>query len=169
LEKRTPSEIKIMDSSNNYLKGDVINMRKFLVGTLAFFMSISVLWAAKMAWSATETGAVLDKPKIEITPAAWDFGKISEGEVKTHEFVVKNVGDKELIISNTFSSCGCTKASISSTKILPQESAKLKVSFDSKGFTSGKTERIIYVNSNDTDEPVKKVIISAEVSQEAKQ
>lgn len=143
-------------------------MKKFLAAVLIVFVGISALWATKMAWSATEEELVLDKPKIEITPVAWDFGKISEGEIKSCEFEVKNAGDKELIISNTFSSCGCTKVSISSTRILPQESAKLKVSFDSKGFASGKTERIIYVNSNDPDDPVKKVTISAEISQEVK-
>lgn len=143
-------------------------MKKFLVGVLVAFVGISALWTTKMAWGVTEEEVILDKPKIEITPAAWDFGKTLEGEVKTYEFEVKNTGGKELVISNTFSSCGCTKVSMSSTKILSQESAKLKVSFDSKGFASGKTERIIYVNSNDPDEPVKKVIISAEISQGAK-
>lgn len=144
-------------------------MGKFLISALLILAGVNSLWGTKTAWGVTEKEkAVLDKPKIEITPAAWDFGKISEGEIKTYEFEVKNIGDKELIISNTFSSCDCTKASIAPAKILPQESAKLKVSFDSKGFASGRTERIIYVNTNDPDAPVKKVMISAEIMQDAK-
>jgi len=139
-------------------------MRKFFVAALIAFICIDSLGGVKTVWSIEKREeAILNKPKIEISPAVWDFGRVSEGEVKTCELEVKNEGDKDLIISNTFSSCGCTKASISSTSILSGESAKLKISFDSKGFASGKTERIIYVNSNDPDEPVKKVIISAEI------
>ncbi|MFZ5801353.1 MAG: DUF1573 domain-containing protein [Candidatus Omnitrophota bacterium] len=144
-------------------------MRKFLIAAFLVFVVLGSLCRAKIAWGISEEEEViLDKPKVEITPAAWDFGKIKEGEIKTYEFEARNVGDKELIITNTFSSCGCTKVSISSTNILPQDSAKLKVSFDSKGFAPGRTERIIYVNSNDPDEPVKKVIVSAEIESNAK-
>jgi len=55
------------------------------------------------------------KPKqvLEVQPASYDFGEVSVqgGEVRT-SFIVRNNGDKDLVLKDLDTSCGCTEAAI---------------------------------------------------------
>jgi len=87
-------------------------------------------------------------PSAEVKELEYDFGKIKEGEVINHVFYLKNVGTDTLIIGRVHSSCGCTAALVSNDEIAPGDSAEIKATFRSKGF-SGKVEKKIYVDTND--------------------
>ena len=58
------------------------------------------------------------------------------------------MGTDTLIIGRVHSSCGCTAALVSNDEIAPGDSAEIKATFRSKGF-SGKVEKKIYVDTND--------------------
>jgi len=108
-------------------------------------------------------------PKIDITPESWDFGKISESKLQTHNFEVKNIGNETLFIKQVFTSCGCTTASISSNKLEPAESASLKVDFDPRGArTPGRFKRDIFIESNDPEHPTKIISIFIELDKKVK-
>lgn len=49
-------------------------------------------------------------PRLEVTPAAFDFGKISLKEKKQTSFLIKNSGVSPLTISGAKTSCDCTTA-----------------------------------------------------------
>jgi len=93
---------------------------------------------------------------------AWDFGKIKQGEILTHEFVFTNEGDAPLVIEKVSTSCGCTAALASEDKILPGKEGRIKASFDSRGY-SGKVVKYVYVESNDSDASRRELSLSAEI------
>ncbi len=108
--------------------------------------------------------AVLAKegPKVKFKEEKWDFGKIKEGQVKTHVFVFDNMGDAPLLIKKVRTSCGCAAALISDKNVEPGKKGELKVTFNSRGY-EGNIAKYIYVESNDRTQPVKQLQISATI------
>lgn len=92
----------------------------------------------------------------------WDFGKVKEGEVASHTFVLRNNSDKEVRINDVSSSCGCTASSVSTKIIFPGEEAKIEVKFNSKGY-SGDVKQYVYVHTDDPVNPITRFIIKANV------
>ncbi len=95
-------------------------------------------------------------------PYAFDFGRIKEGEVLKHDFVLKNDSGKTLNIKNVNTSCGCTVSKVGKKALRPGEDALIEVEFDSKGY-SGTVQQFVYVNTDSLDNPVIRYIIKAEV------
>ena len=58
-----------------------------------------------------------------------DFGVISAGTNIIHEFILKNVSQENLLVSDVVSSCNCTTGLTSTKEIRPQDNLQLKVSF----------------------------------------
>lgn len=107
-------------------------------------------------------------PKIEISPAFYDFGEVEFGKVVNYNFIIKNSGKTPLEIKRVATSCGCTTAKISQQLIDPGQTAELAVVYDTAAMGDGphgrgKQERIIYVKSNDPNNPQVNVIVSAYV------
>lgn len=99
-------------------------------------------------------------PDIDFSEEVWDFGTVKQGEKVTHVFEVKNLGGAELVISGVRTSCGCTTALLSSPETAPGSSSQIKVTFDSSRF-EGKITHYIYIESNDPDEGLRKLAITA--------
>jgi hypothetical protein len=59
-----------------------------------------------------------------------DYGEIMQGSEPLRIFNFKNTGNEPLIISNAKGSCGCTVPSYPKEPILPGESAKIEVRYD---------------------------------------
>ena len=93
---------------------------------------------------------------------AWDFGKIKQGEILTHEFVFTNEGDAPLVIEKVATSCGCTAALASEEKIEPGKEGRIKASFNSRGY-SGRIVKYVYVESNDADKSRRELSLNAEI------
>ena len=82
--------------------------------------------------------------KIELDKIEHDFGDINEGDVVETEFIVKNIGDADLVIANAEGSCGCTVPEPPKEPIAPGQSAPIKVSFNSSGKTGQcKTKQLL--------------------------
>ncbi|RMD85529.1 MAG: DUF1573 domain-containing protein [Candidatus Dadabacteria bacterium] len=97
--------------------------------------------------------AELISPKIELDSTQYDFGKVTQGEVVEHTFTIKNSGKKILRIIRVTPSCGCTVAKIKKTLLAPNETASLKVRFDTEGFMGNKVKTVT-IYSNDPDSQV---------------
>lgn len=95
----------------------------------------------------------------------WDFGQINEGEKAEHDFILKNESDKALLIRDINTSCGCTASKAEKQKLSPGESTKIKVSFNSRGY-SGRAKQFVYVHTDSLDKPIIKLIITADVVRE---
>ncbi len=109
----------------------------------------------------------LQPPRLLLSEEEWDYGVVKPNEKPTHNFTIKNLGDEELIIERLHSSCGCVKTSISTKYIQPGKSAELKAIFDTAGY-EGKVKKIIYIKSNDPQEPNKTITLYVEVEHQAK-
>lgn len=97
---------------------------------------------------STFINAQLVGPKIYSLQQEYDFGKVAEGTIVVHDFVVANNGDSELSLIKINSTCGCTVAKPAKEKIKPGESTKITVSFNSAS-RSGKQKKYINVFTND--------------------
>jgi len=91
-------------------------------------------------------------PKMSVAAPIYNFGEVIEGIAVVHTFVLQNVGDEPLTISDVRVSCGCTSTSLAKSTLASGESVPLDVTFDSAGF-SGKMTKNIYVESNDPTTP----------------
>lgn len=95
-------------------------------------------------------------------PYLWDFGRVKEGAVLKHEFILKNESGKTLTIQNVDTSCGCTASEAEKKVLSPGEETEIKVQFDTKGY-SGLTQQFIYVHTDSLDNPIIRFIIKADV------
>ena len=86
-------------------------------------------------------------PNIEMLETSYNFGEIQQGESVTHDFILKNTGDADLIISAAKGSCGCTVPQWPKTPIAKGEEAAIKVTFNSAG-KSGKQNKTVTLVTN---------------------
>ncbi|MBU0579500.1 MAG: DUF1573 domain-containing protein [Bacteroidetes bacterium] len=87
-------------------------------------------------------------PKIYSMEPEYNFGKVVEGSIVVHDFVVTNNGDTELSLIKINSTCGCTVAKPVKEKIKPGDSTKISITFNSAS-RSGKQKKYINVFTND--------------------
>lgn len=117
-----------------------------------------VFFLVSVNWVLAQTAV----PRVVFKEKQWDFGKIKQGDVVTHEFVFRNEGTAPLKINRVTTSCGCTAALVSEKEIAPGKEGRLKVTFDSRGY-SDKVIKYIYFDSNDPKTPQVELTITAEV------
>lgn len=101
------------------------------------FAGISILGFAAIASAQT----------ISFDQTVLDYGTIKKGSDGNREFIVKNIGDKPLIISEVKPGCGCTTPSWSKDPILPGKTGKIAVHYNTNTVSAFK--KIIEVYSND--------------------
>ncbi|VXA97816.1 conserved exported hypothetical protein [Flavobacterium sp. 9AF] len=86
-------------------------------------------------------------PKIQFNKLEHDFGTIKSGEKVETEFIVKNIGEADLVILDAVGSCGCTVPNPPKEPIKPGASAPIKVSFDSTN-KSGQQSKTVTLTTN---------------------
>ena len=124
-----------------------------------------VLWlvaAALLAGVASGRAEEPKTPRIRVEPEAFDFGKALPAKTLRKEFTLSNFGDAALVIENVSTTCGCTAALASDTKLAPGSSTVLRVTLETRSY-SGKLERQVLVRSNDPKTPLLTVRVSATV------
>ena len=82
------------------------------------------------------TGAVA-APELSAERLNYDFGEIVQGAKVDHVFRFRNTGDQVLVVGNVRSSCGCTAALLTATRIAPGDMGELRATFDSTRFKGG--------------------------------
>lgn len=92
------------------------------------------------------------KPELTIAEATFDFGSVDEGEKVEHEFVLKNTGDVQLNLLRVVPACGCTATNVDMKEISPGSEGKIKVTFDTTGF-SGEKLKTVRIYTNDLEAP----------------
>ena len=74
-------------------------------------------WLLACSWLAVGTG-LQAAPKVMVEQPAFDFGIITNGSFFYHDFIIRNTGDADLIVSHVKSSCTvCLQVGISQAKI----------------------------------------------------
>lgn len=103
--------------------------------------------------------------RITVSNPDFNFGKITQGQIVEHIFIIRNDGDQPLSVKSVRTSCGCTAAKVSSRVIQPGTSSKIKTTFNSGGF-SGKVRKTIAVATDDPKLPVTTLSLSGSVVEE---
>lgn len=91
-------------------------------------------------------------PQIVFPGPVFDFGKVSSGETVRHDFVFTNAGTARLVLSNVQTSCGCTAAGEWTKEVLPGETGRIPLQFNSATF-NGPVSKTVTVVSNDPQHP----------------
>ena len=97
--------------------------------------------------TANQSAVTVENPQIEMLETSFDFGEMQQGESVTHDFVLKNIGEADLIISAAKGSCGCTVPEWPKTPVSKGEEATIKVTFNSAG-KSGKQSKTVTLVTN---------------------
>ncbi|MFA6135151.1 MAG: DUF1573 domain-containing protein [Phycisphaerae bacterium] len=103
-------------------------------------------------------------PSITFSHATWDFGRVDEASVQKHQFKFTNTGHRDLVITSVKADCGCTTAAMPRNVLHPGEEGVLDVTFDVRG-RGGESHSTIRVASNDPQNPVTRLSLSATVMQ----
>lgn len=95
------------------------------------------------------------KAHLKLSQNSIDFGTILIGKTKIVEVSFTNTGVKPLIITDTYTNCGCTSIEFPEEPFAPNKSGKLKIIYDAdeEGFFS-KTITI-YSNADNKKEIIK--------------
>lgn len=135
-------------------------MSKFAQGILFFTIMLLALTAATFA-----SGQMTKQPRIELSHDQFYFGFMPMNAIVQHSYWIRNKGNDTLQIISVKPGCGCTTAPLSKEKIAPDDSALLKVTFDSKNMV-GKMVKDVEIFSNDPQKPSTSVRFFAVVNRE---
>lgn len=103
---------------------------------------------------------------ISFDQTVLDYGKVKPGSDGNRKFIVKNTGDKPLIISNVRPSCGCTTPDWTKDPIMPGKTGEIKVHYNTN-IVGPVTTKLIEVFSNDPENQRSVVHIKVHVDQNA--
>jgi len=96
---------------------------------------------------AAETAAQRG-PRLEVEPEEWDFGNAGPGETLEHDFVLKNTGNRELVLGRIASACACAAAVVGTEALPPGAETLLRVTLETRQYR-GILERWLTITSND--------------------
>ncbi len=99
--------------------------------------------------------------KIQFKTDTIDYGTIAKGSDGLRVFEFTNTGNQPLVITEVFSSCGCTVPKKPDGPIAPGKTATIEVKYDTSRV--GPIRKTITVNSN-SDTPIVALKIKGEVT-----
>lgn len=102
------------------------SLRIFLLTTMC--ISFAVLTANAQEKTAPKTKS--KAPVIQFEKTVHDYGQLMQGDDGECEFKFKNTGKEALILSNVFSSCGCTVPVWPKEPIMPGKTEVIKVKYN---------------------------------------
>lgn len=91
-------------------------------------------------------------PAIMSPEPVFDFGELDNEQQVERTFVIKNVGDEPLEITDVKTSCGCTVAKLENKTIQPGGEESISATFNLKG-KQGIQSKKITIMSNDPEQP----------------
>ena len=115
---------------------------------------------------SSENNLPKSNAKVELTDTEYDFGKIKKANgVVSTQFNIKNIGTEDLVIGDIITSCACTSTEVNKSNVAPNSSTTLTVSFDPNVHEEarGRLTRMIYVSTNDSDNPELEFTIFVEI------
>ncbi|MFM1847881.1 MAG: hypothetical protein RL417_1355 [Pseudomonadota bacterium] len=102
------------------------------------------------------------KPHAVALDSVYDFGAVSQGTKVRHEFKIKNEGTAPFNIQRVVPSCGCTASAADISTVPPGGEAKIKVEFDTSGF-SGRKSKTVRVLTSDSERSAIDLMVKGEI------
>jgi hypothetical protein len=87
-------------------------------------------------------------PQISIPEKHWDYGFVPQNAAITHTYLIKNIGDDTLRITDVKPGCSCTAAPIQKQILPPGDSTSVELIFNPK-HSRGTATKNAQINSND--------------------
>lgn len=119
-----------------------------------------ILAAAGTCWAG---------PKIDLPQGKeYNLGNLEEGKIYERRFTIKNTGDSDLEVKAVKVGCGCTTILYpkDKVKVSPDQAIESKFTFNTEGM-DGEGVKYIYIESNDSDEPVIKLKLTCNVQRQS--
>jgi hypothetical protein len=101
-------------------------------------------------------------PQLKIENSNADFGRVRQNTATLKELSFTNTGKKELNIKALQGNCTCISVSAAKKALKPGESGKISISFNPQD-RKGTQTKAITVYSNDPQNPVQRITLSAYV------
>jgi hypothetical protein len=110
-------------------------MKKTLIIFAIIVISVSLNSCRKKGnpYAGMPTSILKDTTTVAFSEKEFLFDTINQGDTVVHTFVIKNTGNKDLIIANAFGSCGCTVPEYPKNPLSPGTEADIVVRFNSAG------------------------------------
>lgn len=89
------------------------------------------------------------EPEITFEKVVYDYGNIRQGDNGVCEFMFKNTGKADLILTNCRSTCGCTVPVWPKEPIAPHKKGVIKVKYNTQRL--GRINKSVTVESNATN------------------
>lgn len=121
-------------------------MKKVLI------MSVILLLGMTKIFAQTEEIDSTKLPEMIFEVTEHDFGTIKKGDPCVFDFVFKNTGKSDLVITNVRSSCGCTTPTYTKEPVKKKETGSISVKYDSNRV--GSFHKTVTITSNATNSPV---------------
>ncbi len=125
-------------------------------GTLAYFevRNDRDILASLSTEAASNTPPPVEgaAPRIEIEEPHFHFGHMEKGREKSHEFLIRNVGDAPLKITVGQTSCKCTLSEVKAGAIAPGDSTHVKLEWSAKS-DAGPFRQTATLHTNDPRQP----------------
>ena len=131
----------------------------------SLLMVMAFVFAA-IAQEAGEKHKKVKEPEITFENLTHDYGNIQQGDNGVCEFVFKNTGKADLILTNCRSSCGCTVPNYPKDPIKPGERGAIDVTYNGAGKFAGRFKKNITVRSNAKESSVVRLTIEGEMTTE---
>lgn len=96
-------------------------------------------------------------------PHTWDLGEVKKGDIVKQVFLFTNETQKQLTVLGINTSCGCTGSEIKDKILLPGQTTEVTIQFNSKGYSAGQIKQHVYINTDNTDNPVIAFTINVKV------
>jgi hypothetical protein len=119
------------------------------------FLAVILICFTTVAFSQAKSGG-----KLDMSERIFDFGLVPQESRVVHNFMLKNVGDAEVNITEIKSNCGCTTAPVDENKIAPGDSTVMEVTFKS-GRRTGKQEKFVNVTTDMEPRGLFRIVIQA--------
>jgi hypothetical protein len=129
-----------------------------MVGLLLTQSAAEHLLGPQTVTSASVSG----KPQVVLDRTEWDFGNVTAGETLRATFLVKNAGDRDLILLKHRSSCGCLTPDFSEAALPPGQSRELRVDIRTDRLHGPVRKRQSYT-TNDAQKPLIEFTLVADV------
>jgi hypothetical protein len=97
---------------------------------------------------------------IELDNSTIQMGTMNSGSVRKKLITIKNTGKSNLKIRKIETDCSCTMLKLPTNELLPEESLKTTVKYDSL-FKKGKQSKLIKIYTNDPSNPIKVLYVKA--------
>lgn len=131
--------------------------RKFIHVIICVFMHVFV---------HSQNIDINNGPIIQFEETKFDFDTILSKDTVLHKFKFTNIGNEPLIITNAYTSCGCTMPQWPKEPINPNESGYIIVGFHTRNI--GRFNKGTMVKSNAVNSPNMMIRINGFVKKQEK-